>query len=844
MSMQKELQLKSYGWSLENRSKRFVTATLVALVFLFLRFWPLLFGKTLLFGDNYSLMVPGKLLLAEWLRQGVLPLWNPYALGGLSLVGDINQSLWYPSTVLFTIFSPATALNLTVLSHELIAFLGMFGLSWYWLGLMASERNQKILSASTKTAEILQVTKKTSCFDIQNRFWLACIAGVLWMFSPQVSGAINNIATIQSIVWLPAVIWAGMWLQTALTLRQMWVRVGVVAAVLTIQLAGGYPQHVLFSGAAAVFVSLLIIKSRHELRRSGVSWVLVVVLLFGISALWWLPFRETLSESTRTLQSSAQAGAGSLHPADLIKLIAPYFFDNPVMGMKWGPQWNSMPNVSLYVGWLPLVMIVIVLLYMKLSRIDVVLFGGVIGTILFAFGDRFPLLQALQELSSIFRFSRGPSTILMVSTALLILWVVSHLQQFQALLIATTKTQPRSTKASTIQRLRSLALYWFLRYASWLWGGLAILMAFGFYLIWQYPDWWWQTIIQLSRGTVIHSLFHTSAKDQVIGMSITGNLAINAGLLWLGWQTLKRKSWPGLLVILALDLLINTHGLFFFAPKRVYPTTNELRQNSAYVLAQQVPMGDRVLIRNYNAPYTDFGAYWEALAVRAPFSDSYITAEEMQNYQHLQRLALGLTPAWNVPVGVSSITGYTTLMPIALNQAFGNQAHVAINNLPPISLSHPGLAQWGVGYYLVDTAFQVSEDLTQLRLLDQQAQWQLYALPTQPSRFQWLDGTRVRVENFQETPNELNFEVIVPASQSALVVADRYDSGWVAEINGIETAIFEYDGRRKVIINPGRQKVVMRYQPSSMRRGAVISATSIIIWLFGCIWLRLRRRDT
>ena len=69
------------------------------LFFIIIRFYPFLFGKTLVFGDNYSLMVPGKIFTAQWLKQGVLPLWNPHIFSGLPWIADINQSVLYPSTL-------------------------------------------------------------------------------------------------------------------------------------------------------------------------------------------------------------------------------------------------------------------------------------------------------------------------------------------------------------------------------------------------------------------------------------------------------------------------------------------------------------------------------------------------------------------------------------------------------------------------------------------------------------------------------------------------------------------------------------------------------------------------
>jgi hypothetical protein len=142
----------------------------------FLRLWPIFIGKTLYFGDNYSLMVPGKVFTANWIRQGLLPLWNPNILSGISWIGEINQSILYPFTLLFVVFEPAIALNLTFFFHLLLTMLGMYVLSFV-------------------------VTKNKMA---------ALLAAILWGFSTQITGSLNNLSTIQSLSWLPWVVWSGL----------------------------------------------------------------------------------------------------------------------------------------------------------------------------------------------------------------------------------------------------------------------------------------------------------------------------------------------------------------------------------------------------------------------------------------------------------------------------------------------------------------------------------------------------------------------------------------------------------------------------------------------------------
>jgi len=104
---------------------------LLFILIILLRFWPFFQGKTLVFGDNYSLLVPVRLFTADWLKQGVLPLWNPLNFAGIPWLGDINPL--YPGIWSFVIFPPALALNLTVIGHLLISYAGMYLLAKAWL---------------------------------------------------------------------------------------------------------------------------------------------------------------------------------------------------------------------------------------------------------------------------------------------------------------------------------------------------------------------------------------------------------------------------------------------------------------------------------------------------------------------------------------------------------------------------------------------------------------------------------------------------------------------------------------------------------------------------------------
>jgi hypothetical protein len=95
----------SGGWA------RIITAfTLAILPVIF--FYPVVLGKGILApGDAWNLILGNRILIGEMIRNGELPLWNPYLFGGMPLLAAIVSGAFYPSTWLFTIFSPIAAMQ-------------------------------------------------------------------------------------------------------------------------------------------------------------------------------------------------------------------------------------------------------------------------------------------------------------------------------------------------------------------------------------------------------------------------------------------------------------------------------------------------------------------------------------------------------------------------------------------------------------------------------------------------------------------------------------------------------------------------------------------------------------
>jgi hypothetical protein len=749
---------------------------LSACLFVSIAYLQLLIGKTLLFGDNFSLMVPGKLFTAAWLKLGILPLWNPTIFAGIPWIGDVNQSILYPTTLLFAIFSPAAALNINLLLHLIFSFTGAALLARR-LGIAA---------------------------------WASLLTAILWTFSPQLTGSINNLATLQSLSWMPWIVLAALSIDT-------WKGKAALALAVLLQFLGGYPQHVLYSLLTAGVFSVaeswpqLSLGSWNSRGRWMRNWIIVSMLAVLISAVAWLPFLPVLQNSTRSIQTTQQAASGSLLPSELSKIVLPSIFDQPALGMKWGPSWNKPPNVMLYFTWFGLAVSALALIQLKLTTREKILLSLVAFSLILALGDNLPTFKLLQSLPLI-NLSRGVSTILIVPA---LVW---------SILIGLWATR-LSPSERLVKLLSTTALgISFVFFALWL-------------IVWRAFPPVWLKLDALLQLRLSQSAFHTMERDYVILDVILFSLAFFGLSLFFALKLWWRKQYAFLLLVVLIDLIFAVQGHLLFADKDVYQLKPERTED---LVSQVDTTRYRLLTRNYNSPYTDFGAYWDAVTVREPFSDSYIDADELLFHSHLRRMRDGLTPNWNMVSQTPVINGYTTLLPVDMHQTFATDTDASINNLPMIQLDHPALAQWSVRYYLVDTWFPDYDEPMPDVLLGEVGSWRLFELPDTLPRFRTSSGAEVQVLAIEETPNHLRATLEIP-DESGLIIADRYDPEWRAWVNDEPGLIFEEQGMRRLEVGQGIQQLELRYHPLKFFQGLAISLTTLLVLTVGVV-LEQRRR--
>lgn len=750
------------------------------------RFAPFFFGSTFAIWDNFSLMIPGKMFSVFWLKQGILPMWNPLAFGGFSWIGDINQSLLYPGTLLFMVLNPATALNLSIILHMAVTSVGMVMVS------------KNLLRSKHISIHVL--------------------VALLWAVSQQFTGSLNNLSTLQSMTWTPWVVWAGMQVsgKKGLNLQNL----GLFALIVWLQFAGGYPQHVLYSVLLAAAFSLMSwfeeskTFSVQNLWRWIAHWLVAGGVVVAVSAVLWMPFVESLLNSTRVVQSESQSTAGSLEFLELSKVVVPYIFDKPSQGMKWAVSWAKPPLLAFYFSWFGLVLLGARLVSQQKKTRDWWLLGLFVASLLLALGENLPGFSILQTIFPFLRVTRGPSIILMITTFV------------GAILIGRSAAELLRSQKNWLQK----------PWVVWAAMLIAVVSGFGLFMAHVWFTEIWSMVDSLLGGLLSASQFHTLERDYVIAKVLLENLVVCSASLGLSFYFWRQKKLWFVLAVIFLDLIYNTQGHLLFLPHDVYDTQNLVaavsssghdRQGADF--SMMLDPNARVLIRNYNAPYSDFGAYMDAVTLRSPFSDSYVDAHELQEFDHLKRMRDGLTPDWNQPAGVSSLTGYTTLLPQDVSQRWNTEGS-SINRLEEIDVKNPLLSEWSVRYYLVDTWFPIYEGLPDYPVVAEDGYWKLYELPHQP-RFRAENGEALEVRRYSETPNQISFEFNID-STGRIVIADRFDSNWNATINGQAVEIENYHGMRSILVEEGRSFLRMKYFPVWFFIGLGVSAVSSFVMVF------------
>jgi hypothetical protein len=289
---------------------------LLLLLVTILTYWPVLLQGRLPGGelsDTVAQGYPFMLFVEQSVRDGHLPVWNPYVFCGVPFYESFSAPLFYPVRGLLMLVGGAEAfVRFTFPIHMLLG--GVF--AWLFLGALGLGRPSRLIGAVA-----------FCCGAWANTLFYAGHGSkiICWSFLPLLLYACER------------------WLKT----RRLWF-LGLGGLALGMNGLASHPQMMLYSGGA-VLLWLLV----RAIQEKGRAWVRALIFLVGVSvlalalaAVQLLPGYYFSSFSTRGGDLSLDAAASySLPPEETLTMVFPRLF-----GLRHGFPGSTISGVPLYFG--------------------------------------------------------------------------------------------------------------------------------------------------------------------------------------------------------------------------------------------------------------------------------------------------------------------------------------------------------------------------------------------------------------------------------------------------------------------------------------------------------------
>jgi len=308
--------------------------------------------------DVVDYIFPVKAFVAEQVKQGKLPLWNPYVLGGYPLTYNTQAGLFYPLSLFYYLLPATTAVDGVIFTQLFLGAIFMFA--------FLRQLRLRRVAAWVGTAVFLFNGMMIVWLE-----WQVVHAAVIWL--PLQLLFIERIA--QKWEALPEEQESGpeFWL-TALDA----VGAGVAFAIPWL---GGHWNWTLYGSMTAVLYLLwrwgpFVWRAKQWRRRRVVGGTAVLVLGLGValSLIQVLPAFNYLLRGHRdafTLSESLRLGLKS----SAVVALVPDFFGNPINHNWWGQ--TNYNETTFYVGLLPL-FLVVTAVWLRRDRITGFLLPGVV----------------------------------------------------------------------------------------------------------------------------------------------------------------------------------------------------------------------------------------------------------------------------------------------------------------------------------------------------------------------------------------------------------------------------------------------------------------------------------
>jgi hypothetical protein len=373
-------------------------------------YWPILIGKGFLWNDFLEQNFVYRLFAAVWLKQGVIPFWNPYVFSGMPFFADVQAAVLYPLNLALTLFATKDWLSPTLVEYQIILHIFMAGCFMYLLA--------RDLGASKAGA---------------------VMSGVTFMFCGFFTTHIFHANLVQAAAWFPLAIFLFKRAIDRVSLLYM----SLTALCLSVIFFCGYPQLMvhMYYWLAAYYIFGLIVRLRKKTRpvpevKRALLFAGLVALAIGISGVQMLTTQELAQNSVRPKLEFNESCEGSFRPYRFITMIAPNYFGQPQKSAYWGVSDSDVRGgmhnyweTAIYTGVVPLALAVIAAFVIRtplslfLSIMGLLSVLLAMGNSFFLYGLAFKFLPALNAFRIPGRFAFIFSISVSILSGLCITWL-------------------------------------------------------------------------------------------------------------------------------------------------------------------------------------------------------------------------------------------------------------------------------------------------------------------------------------------------------------------------------------------------------------------------------------
>ena len=747
-----------------------------------------------LLSDVIDQNYPWHIFSSQNLHSGILPLWNPFVLGGTPFLANQQSAILYPLNLLSYLLPMPVGIGYVAIIRLLIAALG----SYYYLRLIGTGKVGAFTGACAFTLSGFIVT------------WLGY--------------SMSNVATLLPLLLL---------LAERLVRFGRPIDLGCLALVVGVQFLGGHPETSFHVGV--VWAAYVMFRTAAEalrgapLRRAAklcLSCVAAFVLGFAIASVQVLPFVEILSDTTNLAARQGLAGTNWLFFPGFWRSIAtavtipfPNAFGNPAMpDVGLINPFSNFNEQAAYVGTVPLALAVVGATTWRRNRF--VAFWLFTALIAVGVAYRLPGFEVVNHLP-IFSVAANGRFRLAVT--------------FGAAVLCAFGTE-RLVEGIEDRRFRRHVLRWLgLTTTVGLIGILSIFVAIIIFKD-SFLEFGGRYVMTDVYGNALEPLEHYLAKlpasyDSALLLYGPTNLRVYPPIIFaaclllavalFGRKADKRILQASIVLLTVIDLAVLAYGYNPTSPvTQVYPETASISFLKQRVGTQRIagiggalrPNASMLFelrdVRGYeNTSDRRVENLFNNLVTRAPFGMYTLMAKPSSRYFDLLGVKYFVAKQGAVDPG----SGFPLVF-----SADGVQVYENPGALPRAFVI-------GTGRVLPDEEAMLGAMRSPTFKPGQEVLLEARAPSHEPS------GAKGEAAIRDPNPNEVE----VTASTSApawLVLSDTFDDGWKAYVDGQEQTVYRANYvMRAVRLEAGTHVVAFRYEPTAFKIGLYLSGVSLLL---------------